>query len=337
MKKQTGYCVVKSLLAGALLLGATAVPSWAASGVPALGPVFVIIGENAPLSQLSKNTAPYLLGTLAPASAWLTNYWGTTHYSEANYVAMTSGQYTECQQLDGPPASCHQDVPNLFQQLRDAGKGFSTWSESMPGDCWLLGSGEAASLNIYAPKHNPQLFFDNVNGVVATDNGNTQGSAACRNSNFSASTSPYNANDMDAFLQALSSNSDKIRDFNLVVPNNCENGHDNCRPAGNPINQFDNFLSRVVPAIQAYITARGQGLLIVTFDEGLDSSPWRAVKFGNGGNVAFAAWGPAVRNGNYNAGPYNHYSFLRTMEDGFGLGYVGNAATAAPIDMIWKP
>jgi hypothetical protein len=84
MKKQTGYCIVKSLLAGALLLGATAVPSWAASGVPALGPVFVIIGENAPLSQLNKNTAPYLLGTLAPASAWLTNYWGTTHYLEAN-------------------------------------------------------------------------------------------------------------------------------------------------------------------------------------------------------------------------------------------------------------
>ena len=36
--------------------------------------------------------------------------------------------------------------------------------------------------------------------------------------------------------------------------------------------------------------------------------------------------------------PYNHYSFLRTLEDGFGIsGYAGNAATASPINNIWAP
>lgn len=333
MKRIYLRATLAAVFAGVALLGAGAAQA-AREGVPDLNHVFVIVGENTPLSQINKNTAPYLLNTLMPASASLTNYWATTHYSEANYVALTSGQFTECQQLDGSAASCHQDVPNLFQQLRDAGKGFSTWSESMPGNCYLASSGDAASLNIYAPKHNPQLFFDNVNGVVqSADN---QGSAYCQSSNFSASASPFNANDMSAFQQALASNSDRIRAFNLIVPNNCENGHDNCRPSGNPINQFDDFLRRVVPSIQSYISVYG-GVLIVIFDEGLDNSPWRAVKFGNGGNVAFTAWGPQVRKGSYSTGPYTHYSLLRTLENGFNLGYLGNAASVSPIAEIWLP
>jgi len=47
----------------------------------------------------------------------LTNYFALTHFSEANYVGMMSGQFTRCQQFDGSAASCHQDVPNLFSQL----------------------------------------------------------------------------------------------------------------------------------------------------------------------------------------------------------------------------
>jgi hypothetical protein len=31
----------------------------------------------------------------------------------------------------------------------------------------------------------------------------------------------------------------------------------------------------------------------------------------------------------------NHYGLLRTVEDGFGLPYVNNAATADPINEIW--
>jgi hypothetical protein len=37
------------------------------------------------------------------------------------------------------------------------------------------------------------------------------------------------------------------------------------------------------------------------------------------------------------ASTYNHYSFLRTLEDGFGIaGHPANAATASPINTIWK-
>ena len=120
---------------------APAAATGGAEGVPALSHVFVIIGENTQLSQLNTGNAPYLLGTLKPQSAWLTNYWATTHYSESNYVALTSGQFTECQQKDGTTASCHQNVDNLFQQMAHARTSFTTWSESMPSPCYLFNTG----------------------------------------------------------------------------------------------------------------------------------------------------------------------------------------------------
>src|SRR5881227_3296199 len=108
------------------LLGAVLVALWSSSGqaatpaartegVPAFGHVFTIIGENTELGQVNKTNAPYLIGTLKPTAAWLTDYFAVTHFSEANYAAMTSGQFTRCQQFDGSIASCHQQTPNLFR------------------------------------------------------------------------------------------------------------------------------------------------------------------------------------------------------------------------------
>lgn len=309
-----------------------------AEGVPGLNHVFLIIGENTQLSQLNKNNSPYFLGTLAPQSAVLTNYWATTHYSESNYVAMTAGDFTDCMQKDGKASACHVNWDNLFHQLAVAHKSFTTWSESMPDACHLLNTGDDANLNHYAAKHNPQVFFDNVEGDALggswMDNGSTQGGAYCRGNNLPAGgTGP---NDMSWFNAALASNAQSISAFNLVVPNECEDGHSNCQPAGNPILQFDTFLSNEVPLIQAYIRAHG-GLLIVTYDEGVTSSPIRAVKFGDGGNVAWAAWGRQVQAGSSIGTEYTHYSMLRTLEDGFGVsGYVGHAADVLPITEIWK-
>src|SRR4051812_12723437 len=97
-------------LAGVLALGATLAISPPASsdsrpvaapravakveGVPRLGNVFLIIGENTTYSHLDTTNAPYLMGTVRPHSAWLTSYYAATHWSQANYVALVSGQFT---------------------------------------------------------------------------------------------------------------------------------------------------------------------------------------------------------------------------------------------------
>src|SRR5881409_2540175 len=94
-------------------------------GVPQFGHVFLIIGENTTYSHLKMSNAPYLLGTIKPASAWLNQYYGATHWSEANYVALTSGQFTRCEQQDFG-AACHQNVDNLFHQIDLTGRTWTT-------------------------------------------------------------------------------------------------------------------------------------------------------------------------------------------------------------------
>ena len=116
---------------------------------------------------------------------------------------------------------------------------------------------------------------------------------------------------MSAFNAALANHTAPA--FNYVVPNMCEDGHDNCKPAGNVLTQFDDFLSREVPLIQQ---AYPDATVIVTYDEGQGGSPNTGTKFG-GGNVLTAITGPDVVPHDY-PNLHNHYGLLRTVEDGFG-------------------
>ncbi|HET8559487.1 MAG TPA: alkaline phosphatase family protein [Marmoricola sp.] len=322
-----------------LLLGPAFAPARASApdpagdaGVPAFGHVFLVIGENTELGQINKSNAPYLLGQLAPQSAWLTGYYALTHFSEANYIGMTSGQYTHCQQFDGSVASCHQDVDNLFSQLDRAGVSWQSWMESMPEACGLSSAGSPKTQNHYGPKHNPALFYDAIEGAGGVWSA-TDRSAECQAQDLPmGGTGP---NDTSTFDAALASGD--VARFNFVVPNECEDGHDNCQPSGNGISQFDSFLAREVPKIISSPAFGSDGLLLVTFDEGTSNQgDGNGHQFAGGGNVAFLAYGPQVRTG-VDTATYDHYSLLRTLEDGFGIGdHLGGAATASAISTIWK-
>ena len=122
------------------------------------------------------------------------------------------------------------------------------------------------------------------------------------------------------------------------MPNECEDAHDNCGPQGNSISQFDDFLAREIPAIQAYASAYDpRTVIVITFDEGTSNRGLgHGHQFAGGGNVVFAVLGSLVQPGKY-GGTFDHYSFLRTMEDGFGIQtYLGGAGTASPINTIWR-
>ena len=118
---------------GVLAAGAaTASPAAGASapleGVPRFGHVFMVIGENTTYDHLTPGNAPYLMNTIRPQAVWFTQYFGATHWSQANYVALVSGQFTACEQKDGG-AACHQDADNLFHQLDAARLTWKTWLE----------------------------------------------------------------------------------------------------------------------------------------------------------------------------------------------------------------
>jgi phosphatidylinositol-3-phosphatase len=318
---------VVSILATVMALIATpATPLQAAPAVPAFSTVFVIVGENTSLSQLTSKNAPYQLGTIRPDSAWFLDYWGISHYSTSNYIAMTSGQFLRCHQLDEKPATCNQDVPNLFGQLTDAGIGWVAWNESMPQPCYLVNAGENRFGNAYRVKHNPAAYYEDV---VGPDFSGTTGDAFCAQHVISTGTT--DPNDTSIFDAALAHGT--VPRFNYVVPNMCEDAHDNCKPKGNAIKQFDDFLAREIPKITASSAWDANSVIFVVYDEGQDGGPGKARKF-DGGHTPFAVIGDQVHVARY-AGFTNHYNLLRTLEDGFGLGHAGAAATSAPIDQIW--
>jgi hypothetical protein len=299
-----------------------------------LGHVFVIVGENTELGQVNKTNAPFIMSQVKPRSAWLTDYFAVTHFSEANYAAMTSGQFTHCQQFDGAIASCHQDVPNIFRQLDTAGVTWKSWMESMPTPCQVTSAGAPKTLNHYAPKHNPAVFYDNVEGKGGVWSADPSGqSDECKMNDIP--TGGTGANDMSGFNSALQSGN--VARFNYIVPNECEDGHDNCQPQGNGVTQFDNFLAAEVPLIMNSPAFGDDGVLLITYDEGTSNKgPASSKQFAGGGNVIFAALGPLVNPGVYGSS-YNHYSLLRTWEDGYGIAeHPAHAADATPINTIWK-
>ena len=316
------------------MLNAPAHAAAALEGVPRFGHVFVIVGENTSLSDLNKNNAPFQLGMVRPNSAWLTNYWAASHYSTSNYIAMTSGQYIACEQADAAPASCNQDVPNLFNQLDTAGVSWQEWNESMPLPCYLLGAGSDQTLNKYRVKHNPAAYYAGVEGAGGVWSATTP-SAECISKVISTGgTGPNDTSIMDAALAT-----GDVGRFNYIVPNECEDGHDNCKPIGNNIAQFDAFLAREVPKIQTSPAFGSDGVIVIVYDEGQGQGPNYADNqppgFG-GGNVLLAVMGPLVHPAVY-AGLHNHYGLLRTLEDGFGISdHVAGAGTASVINEIWK-
>ena len=55
--------------------------------------------------------------------------------------------------------------------------------------------------------------------------------------------------------------------FNMVLPNGCEDGEANCKPVNNRYTQFDDFLAREVPKIEASPAFGRDGVIIVVYDE----------------------------------------------------------------------
>jgi phosphatidylinositol-3-phosphatase len=311
-------------------------PATRLEGVPAFGHVFVIIGENTTYSHLTATNAPYLLGTIKPQSAWLTNYYAATHWSQANYVALVSGQFTKCEQQDGG-ISCHQNIDNLYHQLDLAGLSWKTWLEAGAAKCDTGSGGSCASndpcpLTGFYTTGNPPILFDDIEGPGGVWSA-TAPSQECLANDVPAGTPDQGMSTFDADLA-----SGNVANFNMVLPNGCEDGEANCKPVNNRYTQFDSFLAREVPKIESSPAFGSDGVIIVVYDE--DERTGGLAKkngLGSGGHVACAIISPLAVPASYDA-KYYHYSLLRTIEDGFGItSYLGSANSVQPLTGIWRP
>jgi len=152
----------------------------------------------------------------------------------------------------------------------------------------------------YAKKHNPLVYFRNV---------------------FSAPKRLGRIVPFAAFARDFAAGT--LPDYSLVVPNLCNDMHD-C-----PVATGDRWLGRFLAPLLTNPQLSG-GAVFVVFDESDNSN------VGGGGIVPAFVAGPLVQAGSRSAVVFDHYSLLRTIEDGWGLPHLGRSARARPITGIWR-
>jgi hypothetical protein len=171
----------------------------------------------------------------------------------------------------------------------------------------------------YATRHNPFVYYaDIVNDQARCD----------------AHDVPYDRASLETMLADPNAS---VPNFNFIVPDNCDNSHDPIcfSPPGLPesggLKKADQWSSVHLPAIIGYVNSHPGSVLIVTFDEATPADTSDCGTCGRtgsaGGHIVTIAIGQDVRDHYVDSTGYNHYSLLRTIEDGFGLGeYLGQAS-----------
>jgi acid phosphatase len=167
----------------------------AAAPVPAFDHVVVIVFENKESSSILGSRAAPTFNSYARRYAKLTRYYGVTHPSLPNYLALVSGS---TQGITTDCTSCVVDAQNLADTIEASGRTWKTYAEGQPAPGFLGGfSGR------YAKKHNPFAYFRDI----ADDPGRR------------ALLVPLTRLGTDLRARALPS-------FSLVVPDLCHSMHD---------------------------------------------------------------------------------------------------------------
>lgn len=345
------------LAIAALACGALAVaPAGAAARLPPIKHVFIIMLENKSYDETFGylSAAPYLSLTLPAKGALVPNFYGVTHFSLGNYLALISGQGSnpatqlDCQTFtpvlpgtigaDGQAAGngCvyPATVKTIADQLTGTGLSWKGYMEDMangagqPHTCRHPAMGakdltqKARLGDQYAARHNPFVYFRSL-----LDSG------ACAS--------------RDVPLDRLSgdlASAARTPSFSLITPNLCNDGHDSPCVDGRRggLAGINGFLSTWVPRILASPAYRSGGLLAVLFDEagGTDASaccgepPFPNAMGTNGGVFPGPGGGrtgavllsPFIDPGTIDLSPANDFTTLRSLEDLFRLGHLGYAA-----------
>lgn len=289
------------------LLDHTVSPSLEASPTPTPNPVespgtsashvhiMVIVLENKEYSDVIGNSkAPYL-NSLAQRFGLATASYGMAHPSLPNYLELVSGS---THGITDDCTSCSVSGENLGSQMTDAGVAWKAYFEGLPSSCFAGGS----SAQGYEKKHNPFMYFD-----------------AFANNPADCSHTVS----LDALANDLAGA--EAPDFVWITPDSCHSGHD-CS-----LGAADSWLATFVPMIQASAWYEGDAHVIITWDEGVSDAG--CCKDAKGGHIVTLVLGPKVAPGSRLATPVDHAGVLRTIEDYYGLDYLGDASCACSGDL----
>ena len=277
--------------------GAAAAPAptdgSAASDATAPLTIFTIVLENQDYADLVGNAvdAPYIQSLIA-AYGLATNYRDCgTHPSLPNYLTMISGaaQYPGFVDLDPTTTPFPVTQPNLGSQMQTAHIPWRSYQETMGTACKLTGT-HGADGN-YAPKHDPFLYFDDLqNGA----------DGLCASTNV----------DYAQFADDLAGGAYR---YMWITPNLTHDGHGPYAQPKVGLKASDAWLATELPKILASSVYLANGIVFLTWDEaeGRGSN--------DGDRIPMIVISKRVAPGARTDLPLSHASYLATVEDLLGL------------------
>jgi len=295
--------------------------------------VFIIVLENhSQKSVIGDPNTPYI-SSLAQQYGEAASYFGVTHPSEPNYIAMTSGSnwFTN----NDNPAN-RFDHTNIVDELEAHHISWGAYMDAMPSGGQLADFWPSSADPLYASKHNPFPLYSDVRDNPAR----------------LANVKPYT--DLAGDL-----NTGHAPRYVYIVPDQCNDMHGGVFDAiaGHPEtpcpfnstnddpadvllkHNADAFVRGAVTTIRSSKAWTRHSAIFIVADEG-DFT----------GNAANGGWdspagccdSPVLPKGDpdisatwpgglYSDVAYNHYSMLRTIEDDWGLPELGFTSDHAQV------
>ncbi|HUY10353.1 MAG TPA: alkaline phosphatase family protein [Candidatus Dormibacteraeota bacterium] len=261
--------------------------------------VMLIMEENQGYAAtLGDCSADRYICSLASKYASASNWYGVSHPSLPNYLAVTSGSTLGC-----ASDSCGTySGDNLGNQLSLAGIPWTGYMESMPSACYT-----GSSSGEYAAKHNPFVHY-----------GDVLGSTCARH------VLPYPG--PSGLVSALDGVS--APDFVWITPNLIDDMHDGTIADGNSWLQ-----TNLAPVLASAWFTGYRSTVIVTMDENGAESSGGCCGSALGGQIPeIIISRNAVGRGKVSASG-DHYGTLRTIEEAYALPLLGAAAHSANGDL----
>jgi phospholipase C len=246
--------------------------------------VFTIVMENHSYSDIIGSAAAPYINQLAKQGAIAAGYHDPyIHPSEPNYIWMVAGEnFGVLNDNDPTPQSAIKSTSHIADQLERAGLTWKSYQESMGAPCGLASHGD------YAAKHDPFLYFADING----SNGTTFApSARCADHVVDYSQLPVDLASGNAPAYAF------------ITPNLQHDMHNGT------VQQADAWLAQEVPTILASDAYKNGGALFILWDEGSSDAD----------DPPFIALSPLAKPGFVSRTSYDTSSYLMTVESMLGV------------------
>jgi phospholipase C len=271
------------------------------------GSVFTIVMENRSYGDIIGNGDAPFINALAKQNAIAQGYHDSfVHPSEPNYLWMVAGENFGVLDDNDPSSHPIASTSHIADQLELAGLTWKSYQESMTMPCQI------ASQYPYAAKHDPFVFFEDLNGWDGARFNPTQ-----------------RCNDHVVAYSQLAADlaSGNVPRYVFITPNMLHDMHDGTVADG------DKWLAQELPAILSSPAFNNGGVIFLMWDEGGG--------YPQSDNPPMIVISPHAKPGYVSTASYDTSSYLKTVQTILGLQplpCVANATGVQPMaDLFTVP